>query len=258
MPQISRTTNPTGLRRLDSKLFTVRVRTGNAGERTFWLERFDLKASNLPAGLRLSCIAHAGNTEEFFKLGAIDALDHDLKPLENLATGKPLKFRFIVHAANDPLLVAFADGVRAVDEAGLLGSSLVDIEPADLHGAVWKLEIPHDLTAADKPVLLVERQLFTTAQAAANNTWIAVLVMPEVLRQIASAIARKVEALEDPATWMYHWAEFLKGLDAGELAEDADEQSRIDWTDAVVSAFCAKASLRHQMDRATAELNGAS
>ena len=129
MPQISRTTNPTGLKKLDAKLFGVRVQN-TSSERSFWLEKFDVAMSGLPTGLQLSCIAHCGNTEEFFKLGTVDKPDLSVKPLRNLATNKPLKFRFVVHALGDPKLVAFADGVRAADDAGLLGGSLVDIDGA--------------------------------------------------------------------------------------------------------------------------------
>lgn len=255
MPQISRTTNPTGLKKLDAKLFGVRVQATTSA-RSFWLERFDHKLSQLPAGLQLSCIAHSGNTEEFFKLGTVDEPDHSAKLLRNLATNKPLRFRFVVHAPGDPKLIAFADGVRAVDDAGMLGGSLVDIEPADLKGAIWRLVIPPIVPSADKPVLMVEKSMFASAQAAANNAWIAVLVIPEVLRQIACAIAEKPSSLEDPETWVFPWAEFLHQLDSRDLPEDADINAREDWVESLVAGFCAKQAMRVQMDRVAIELNG--
>ena len=255
MPQISRTTNPTGLKKLDTKLFGVRVQTLYAA-RSFWLEKFDFKLSQLPAGLQLSCIAHSGNTEEFFKLGTVDSPDLSPKPLHKLAVDKPLKFRFVIHAVGDPKLVAFADGIRAVDDAGLLGGSLVDIEPADLKGSAWRLEISPLVAGADKPVLLVERNMFAAAQVAANNSWIAILVMPEVLRQIATVISDSPASLDDTEVWASSWAEFLRGLGGGELAEGADHQAKTDWVESVVYGFCAKPAIRNQMTRAAAELNG--
>lgn len=254
MPQISRTTNPTGLKKLDAKLFGIRVQTINM-ERSFWLEKFDHKLSQLPAGLQLSCIAHCGNTEEFFKLGTVDAPDLSAKPLRNLAANKPLKFRFVVHVSGDPKLVAFADGVRAADDAGLLGGSLVDIEPADLRGSAWKLDLSPLVAGADKPVLLVEKNMFASSQAAANNAWIAVLVMPEVLRQVATAISKNPASLDDPEIWSFSWAQFLLGLGGHELAEGADDDAQKEWVESVVDGFCARPAMRTQMGRATTELN---
>lgn len=255
MPQISRTTNPTGLKKLDSKLFGVRVQTIN-GARSFWLERFDHKLSQLPNGLQLFCIAHSGNTEEFFRLGTVEDPDLSAKPLSNLAVDKPLKFRFVMNLPDDPKLVAFADGVRAADDAGLLGGSLVDIEPADLKGSAWRLDVPPLVGGADKPVLLVERNMFSAAQVAANNSWIAVLVMPEVLRQIATVISRKPGVLDDPEIWTFAWAEFFTALGAGDLPEDADDIEQKEWVESVVYGFCAKPAMRGQMARITTELNG--
>ena len=255
MPQISRTTNPTGLKKLDAKLFNVRVQSVNM-ERSFWLERFDHRLSHLPAGLRLSCIAHAGNTEEFFKLGTVDAPNLSANALRNLATNRPLKFRFLVHLPDDPKLVAFADGIRAVDDAGVLGGSLVDIEPADLKGSSWKLVIQPLVADADKPVLMVEKSMFASAQAAANNPWIAVLVMPEVLRQIATAISKNPACLDDPAIWASSWAQFFFSLSGHELTDDADDDAQKEWVESIVDGFCSKPALRTQMVRTANELNG--
>ena len=256
MPKISRTTNPTDLKTLDAKLFSVRVQTNADGTRSFLLERFDFASSKLLPGLHISCIAHAGSTEEFFRLGTVENPHHTVNQLHELATDRPLKFRFLIHEQNNPKLVAFADNIRAVDESGLLGNSLVDIEPADLGGPAWKLDIPEISASADKPVLLVERQLFPTAQAAARDIWIAVLVMPEVMRQIARKISNSLGSLEDNETWVYNWAEFLAVIGVSEIPEDADDDAKDGWVEEVVAAFCAKPSLRSQINRAIAELGG--
>lgn len=256
MPTISRTTNPTGLKQLDAQHFSVRTHTDANGARSFWLERFDFAASKLPPGLCIACIAHAGNTEEFFRLGTVENPDHAIRPLHELATDRPLRFRFLIHEIDDPKLIAFADNIKAADESGLLGNSLVDIEPADLHGPVWKLEIPDTVPGADKPVLLVERQLFPTAKAASRDLWIAVLVMPEVMRQIGRVIAENYPSLDDPEIWIYGWADFLTTLGVSDLPEDADRIAREGWVEEIVSAFCAKATVKSQISRAEAELSG--
>lgn len=256
MPKISRTTNPTSLRELDSKLFSVRVQAHPNGKRSFWLERFDFANSGLLPGLCLACVAHAGSTEEYFELGCIDTPLLTPNTINELATDRPLKFRFLVYERGNPRLTAFADNIRAIDEAGMLGDSLVDIEPADLFGATWRLEIPEVKPGADKPVLLVERQLFPTAQAAAKDRWIAVLVMPEVMRQIAGAISHSAGSLDDPEVWIFGWAEYLSSLGIDELADDADDTARLQWVEDVVRAFCAKPSMRSQFGFAIAELSG--
>ena len=255
MPQISRTTNPTGLKKLDAKLFCVRVQTSN-NLRSFWLEKFEHVASGLPAGLRLSCVAHCGNTEEFFQLGTVDKPDLSARPLHKLATNKPLKFRFLIHAQGDPKLAAFADGVRAADDAGVLGGSLVDIELADLKGSGWRLVIQPLIVGEDKPVLLVEKSLFTSVQAAANNPLIAVLVMPEVLRQIATAISKDSACLGDSAIWASSWSQYLLGLSGQEPPDVDDDEEQKDWVESVVDGFCAKPALRAQMLHTANYLNG--
>jgi hypothetical protein len=256
MPKISRTTNPTSLKELDAKHFTVRIQTHANGKRSFWLERFDYSGSELPPGMQISCVAHAGSTEEFFQLGVVENPSHNTNAINELATDRPLKFRFLVHEPGNPRLVAFADNIRAIDESGLLGNSLVDIEPADLGGATWRLDIPEVTPSADKPVLLVERQLFPTAQAAAKDVWIGVLVMPEVMRQIARVIVRNAAGLEDPEVWVSGWAEFLNGLGVSEIAEDADDTAKENWVEEVVQSFCAKPSMKAQINFAIADLSG--
>lgn len=256
MPKISRTTNPTSLRELDAKHFSVRTQTNVSGARSFWLERFDFAGSKLSPGLQIACVAHAGSTEEFFRLGAIENPSHDVNPINELATDRPLKFRFLIHEPGNPRLIAFADNIRPVDESGMLGDSLVDIEPADLGGPAWKLDIPEVIPGAEKPVLLVERQLFATAKAAAKDLWIGVLVMPEVMRQIARVIVQNSSSLEEPEIWISGWAEFLVSLGVSEIAEDADDTAKDAWVDQVVTLFCAKAALKTQISHAVAELSG--
>jgi hypothetical protein len=256
MPRISRTTNPTSLKELDSKLFSVRVQTDASGARSFWLERFDFVNSGLARGLRLACIAHAGNTEEYFQLGSIESPVQDVKSINELANNRPLKFRFVVFEDENPRLIAFADNIRALDDAGMLGDSLVDIEPGDLGGPAWRLEIPEVKSGADKPVLLVERQLFPTPQAAAKDLWIAVLVMPEVMRQIATLISENSGGLKDPESWISGWEEYLVALGAGDISEDSDNIARSQWVDEVVAAFCAKPSMKAKFGFAINELIG--
>jgi hypothetical protein len=256
MPKISKTTNPTGLREIDAKNISVRVITDRDGRRSFWVERFDTAAYKFEPSLRLACVAHAGSTEEYFELGSVEQPYHTTRPLSELAADRPLRFRFLVYPEGSPKLVAYADNIKALDESGNGGESLVDIEPADLNGEAWRLDLAEVRPGTDKPVLLVERQLFPTSLTAARDPWVAVLVMPEVMRQIARVIAENPGCLDDQELWPSAWAEYLRKNSVEELSEDADEMARSQWVEHVVEEFCARPSMKIQFNFAIAELRG--
>lgn len=258
MGQITRTTNPTRLRQIDKKLFVVRVRNESSDGRVFWLDSFDYEAANLDPSVLLGCIVHAGSTEEYFELGPLSDFKKTPTSIRDIATDKPLKFRFIFNRPGESLLIGYTDSVRALDEAGNLGSSLVDIEPTDLHGIAWKLILPEGKGSGDKPNVLVERSLFPTATSAVNQPWFGTLVMPEVMRQVAIAIAKDPSALEDPETWIAAWSDFITTLGAN-LPIEFDEEDILAqeaWADDVVRRFATKGMFKHHMAEALAEMEG--
>lgn len=258
MGQITRTTNPTGLREIDKKHFVVRTRDDGPDGRTFWLDRFDHVAAGLDSSVQLGCIAHAGSTEEYFDLGSVGNFNSAALSLRSLATDKPLKFRFIFNNPGESLLIGYTDGVRALDEAGNLGSSLVDIEPTSLQGIAWKLVLPEGTGAGEKPNVLVEKSLFPTAASAVNHPWFGVLVMPEVMRQIAMSIAANPSALDDSECWIAPWADFISslGVEPPVEFEEDDTPAQIAWADEVVCKFAARGIFRHHMTKVIAEMEG--
>jgi hypothetical protein len=254
--QITRTTNPTSLRQIDRVHFVVRVRDDGPEGRVFWIEKFDHSAANLDPVIQLACIAHAGSTEEYVELGTVSGITQDRHSIRGLATDKPLRFRFIFYKAGESQLVAYTDGVRAKAEAGNLGSSLVDIEPTSLGGIVWKLVMPQGLGTGEKPNVLVEKELFPTPLSAANHPWFGVLVMPEVMRQVAMAIAENPDGLEDQESWLYRWAEFIKTLGVDAPVATEDEEATADWADRLVENFSGRGTFRHHFAQAQAEMTG--
>lgn len=258
MGQITRTTNPTRLKQIDKKHFLVRVRSDFAGDRVFWLESFDYRATKLDPSVQLGCIAHAGSTEEYFDLGPLSDLKKTPSSIRSLATDRPLKFRFIFNKPGDSLLIGYTDGVRALDEAGNLGSSLVDIEPVDLGGVAWRLELPVGTGTGEKPNVLVEKSLFPSAVSAANHLWFGIFVMPEVMRQVAMEIARTPSALEDAESWLAPWADFIAalGISPPDECDDEDITGQQAWANDVVMKFAAKGIFKHQMAKASAEMEG--
>lgn len=258
MGQITRTTNPTRLRQIDKKHFVVRVRNDSSDSRVFWLDSFDYAAADIDPTVLLGCVVHAGSTEEYFELGPLSELKKTPTSIRDIATDKPLRFRFIFNRPGESLLVGYTDGVRALDEAGTLGSSLVDIEPTNLHGIAWKLVLPDGKGSGEKPNVLVERSLFPTAASAVNQPWFGALVMPEVMRQVAIAIAKNPSALDDSETWIAAWADFITALGVNppiEFEED-DTLAQEDWADDVVKRFAAKGIFKHHMAEALAEMEG--
>jgi hypothetical protein len=258
MGQITRTTNPTGLRQIDRKHFVVRVRDDGPEGRVFWLDGFDHAAAKLDPAVQLGCIAHAGSTEEYFDLGPVSAFSKDHFSLRGIATDKPLKFRFIFNAPGESLLVGYTDGVRALDEAGKLGNSLVDIESVSLQGIAWRLILPEGTGAGEKPIVLVEKTLFPVPVSAANHPWFGVLVMPEVMRQIAMAITENPSALEDSESWIAPWADFIAalGVEPPVNFEGDDDAARSDWANDVVGKFAAKGIFKHHMAKALIDMEG--
>ncbi|QVK30982.1 hypothetical protein [Pseudomonas syringae] len=258
MGQITRTTNPTGLKKIDKKLFLVRLDRDVSGNRVFWLDSFDYVAAKLEPYMQLACIAYAGRTEEYFELGSVSDFKKTPTSIRTIATDKPLKFRFIFNKPDESLLSGYTEGVQALDETGYLGSSLVDIEPTDLHGVVWKLTLPEGTGSGEKPNVLVERSLFPTAASAANHPWFGILVMPEVMRQIAMAIAQAPSSLDDSETWIASWKDFINTLGVSEPTHSENDEILVfqNWADEVVEKFASKSIFKHQKTKASIDMEG--
>ncbi|HDS1633188.1 TPA: hypothetical protein QEL43_002846 [Stenotrophomonas maltophilia] len=256
MKQISRRTNPTGLNEVDRRHFSLRLSDDGKSDRTFWLERFDFKAAGIPSEAHISCVATAGTSEQYFQLGQASNFNRAASAVSELVRDKPLRFRFVFHMPGEKKLIGFADGVRAIDESGNLGGSLVDIFPADLNGPVWELDLPiANAEASAKPCIMVERTIFPTATVAVNHHWFVALVMPEVMRRVALRIAEDPGSLENDDTWTGTWKAYINQL--GVDAPPDDEGDRIDeWAASVVQRFAATGQLRHQIDRLIGEMQG--
>jgi len=118
------------------------------------------------------------------------------------------------------------------------------------------LVMPQGAGTGEKPNVLVEKALFPTAHSAANHPWFGVLVMPEVMREVATAIAKNPDGLEDPESWLYRWAEFIKVLGVDAPVTTEDEEAAEDWADRLVEKFAARGTFRHHLAQAEAEMNG--
>jgi hypothetical protein len=258
MPQISRTTNPTGLINVDRRHFIVRL-NGNGADRQFAVARLDHEAAKLTPDTQVGCVAHAGNAEEYFQLGTVGSFDGGWQPIPGLDNGRPLRFRFLFTKSGTSKLVGYTDHVHAINESGDLGPSLVDIEPTDLHGVLWRLELPSSGGGpSEKPNILVDRSVFPSAFSAVKCTWFVALVMPEVMRRVANEIARTPDALDDEGNWMHSWKSFLDALKvpAPELDNDSDEEEIGAWANDVADRFARGNAMQREIARISAEVNG--
>ena len=256
MKQISRRTNPTELNEVDRRHFTLRMNGDGSAERTFWLERFDHKAANVPGDALINCIATAGTSEQYFALGTASNFSRTARAITELVRDKPVRFRFVFHMPGEKKLLGFADGVRSLDESGNLGGSLVDIFPTELNGPVWELELPAaSAEVSAKPCIHVERSVFPTAPVAVSHHWFVALVMPEVMRRVALRIAENPGSLHDDDTWTGTWKAYIDQLGAGDPPEDAEDSAE-EWAAAVVRKFSSTGQLKHQIDRLIGEMQG--
>jgi hypothetical protein len=256
MKQISRRTNPTGLHEVDRKNFCVRVAFDGKLGRVFWLESFDQKSAGVAIDSQIHCIASAGATEQYFSLGDAGGFVRTQQAINELARDRPLRFRFVFNMPGQYRLCAFADGVRPTDESEDLGSSLVDILPAELGGPIWTLELPTTGDDADsKPCILVEQSVYRTAGAAVRSHAFTAFVMPEVMRQVALRIAQNPAELEGEDSWIGRWNGFIEHLGAGHPPEE-DEGDPAEWADSVVKRFCAIGHMRAQLETLVAEMLG--
>lgn len=254
MPAISRTSNPTGVLPVDSNALSLRVMKGaRPGDpKTFFLERFSPEKAGLLPSLTVSCIATAGQTSQYFEMGTVASVDLSPKSLTELATDAALRFR-VIFCEYDSRIVAAIDNVRALDDSQL-SQSLISIEPGELNGPLWKLEMS-DVVSESLPVIHVEQKLFASAKAAAANEQFVSYVLPEALRQIATKVATEWDDLDREGSWLGRWADFLEGIHPADL-DDAENDGRTAWADQCVELFCRRGHMAMALASVLADAGG--
>lgn len=255
MPAISRTSNPTGVLKVDGSALALRVIKGAkpSDPKTFFVERFISDKLGLLPSLKVSCIATAGQTSQYFDLGTLGSIDLSPKTLSEIATDAALRFRVIFSEPHDWKIIAAADNIRALDEAQL-SQSLIAIEPGQLNGPLWKLELG-DSSSESLPVIHVEQQLFTSAKAAAANGQFVSYVLPEALRQIASRVASEWDGIDFEGTWLGKWAEFLGAMHPADL-DGMDSDERGSWAEECVELFCRRGHMAMTLTNYMTETGG--
>lgn len=259
MPTISRTNNPTKVEAVGKEVISIRVSKmpGSDVARSFFVEHFERNQLKLPSATKVSCVAAAGQTTQYFELGTVDQLDLKAHALTELATDASIRFRVIFYEADSSRILATADNIRAVDD-DTSSPSLVSIQPVPLEGPFWKLELS-DSGSDSHPVLLVEEKLFSSAKAAAASPIFVSFVLPEVVRAIARRIvAEDIDDADDASSWLTPWVRFFTSINPGALdpsSSDAEDNEK--WIDDCVKAFCRRGQMALSIDDVLNETEGA-
>lgn len=256
MPTISRTSNPTKVEKLAKGALSIRVGKvpGAAATRNFFVEHFDRDQIGLPPATSVACVAAAGQTTQYFELGTVDQLQTRSFALTELATDASIRFRILFYDFETSKVLASADNIRAVDENSS-SPSLVSIEPAPLNGPLWKLELP-DAGADDRPVLLVEEKLFSSAKAAVAHPMFLSFVLPEVVRSVASKVAEENAETSDEDSWLAPWVRFFSSINSKELDDSSEKIDKEEWVDECVKAFCRRGQMAASIEAVLSEATG--
>jgi hypothetical protein len=238
MGRLSTRSNPTALQKIDKKRVGIVVSVIDE-LRYFNLHKLELDGLKLSPTHRLVCIARAGKTSRRFEMGSIAALRRENIPLGELDRSEPLRFRILVHAENEPRLIASAENLRPYDENE--SESLLPMEPADLGQLLWKLDLN-----VEGPVLKFNSSVFPSAAGVENYLPFAALVLPEAVRKIVETIADQPDILDDEDEPLSHWGKWLESMGI-EDPQELDEEERSEWCERVIEAFCNRHSFAKRL-----------
>ena len=233
MGRLTATSNPTGIKEIDRKRANLSISDGLGG-RTFMLDHLSLDGLDIPSDSLLIVVAKAGNTNIRHELGSVASYSKHALSLQGLDLSQPLRFRILIHKADDPKLIGSIENIRAHDESQ--SESLIPMEPAQLGERLWRLVINED-----GPVLQFNSDVFPNASGAENFTPFGALVLPEALRQVMADIADDPARLSDDGDPMFVWANWLDSIGAEQPPDDVGEAAvKQEWCDRVVDRFCEK------------------
>ena len=242
MKRLSARSNPTNLKELDKSLISITTSL-NKDVPSFKIEKLSLDDFGLDTSLTLIIVAKAGNTSERIHLGTL--ANYSLEPtyeLTNIDASAPIRFRLLIHEANNPQLIASIEKIRPNNDGQ--SESILPMEPADLGQRLWKLYIDDD-----GPVLQFNLNVFSNAAGTENYLPFPALVIPDALRQVLQNVSEAPERLDDESDPWYPWGIWLKLIGADFPPQDTEDQQEIDtWCNEVVDIFCNKHKFADQLN----------
>jgi len=242
MKRLSARSNPTNLKELDRGLISITTSLSKDVP-SFKIDKLSLGECGLDGGLTLVIVAKAGNTSTRVHLGTIAS--HSLEPiyeLTDLDASAPIRFRLLIHDANNPQLIASIEKIRPNNDGQ--SESILPMEPADLGQRLWKLYIDDE-----GPVLQFNSNVFSNAAGTENYFPFTALVIPDALRQVLQFISNEPERLDDEDDPWYPWGKWIKIMGADfPLQDNEDEQEKNRWCNEVVDIFCNKYKFADQLN----------
>jgi hypothetical protein len=233
MKRLSTRSNPTNLKELDKKIISIST-FAEKGLLHFKIDKLELGESSLESDLEIIIIAAAGNTSRRIKIGTISNYSlEDAYDLSELDSSSTLRFRLLIHKANNPKLIAVIEKITPNNDEQ--SDSILPMKPADLGQRLWKLETAEN----EGPVLLFNSNVFPSAAGTENFLPFASLVLPDALRQVMLFIANDPDKLEDEDDAWYPWGKWLDESGADRPPADTeDDLEKNRWCEEVVEIFC--------------------
>lgn len=239
MGRLSARSNPTDLKEIDRSRVNISV-SEITGQRSFTLDKCDLKGLGLPENLKLICIARAGPTSLRFELGTASLWSRESQSLDGLDRSASLRFRILMHEEGGPRLVASAENLRPMDDTQ--SKSLLPMEPADLGERLWRLDLRDD-----GPVLLFNDSVFPSAAGMKNYLPFNAFVLPEALHQIIERISEEPAVLDDENDAWSAWGGWLDAIGADRPPTEMDDDDRKTWCRDTLKIFCDKHRFAHEL-----------
>lgn len=202
--------------------------------RTAALTRMELSKYGLKEDLQVVLVARSASTFVRLPLGTVGLWNKAPHQLSGLDPAGVLRFRLLLHRADDPKIVASAENLvaRDLDQA----DSFLAMQSADLGDVVWELS-----WTGGEPVVLFNQAVFPNAKGAIGYPPFAAFVLPEVVRQVMRRIADEPEKLDDSSDPLAVWKALLARLGIDDVPdEESDESDKEAWVKGVVSAFASQ------------------
>jgi hypothetical protein len=242
MPRLSALSNPTGLIDIERNRITI-VLDESGGRQAFSLARLDLSGLEIHPAVSVVVIVKRGNSEERVSLGEISNWNKGFVVLNEISEEGTWLFRVLLAQPEGMLLVAAAENIRPDGQGD--STSFIALEPAELGQRPWEIQI---IENDGRAILRFNKEIFHSSGEAEADKFFTVLVLPEVVRQLAEWLAREPARLSEP-TWEAFKAWLLLHGITDEPSEDSEEE-QADWCKRVTAAFCDRFKFATQLSEA--------
>jgi hypothetical protein len=249
---VIRRLNYTGRKSIRRSQVTVRLRQIEAGY-DFAVE-FDPGAFRFPPEARIYVEAYNAASYMRFDFGTVGEFKtpRDTRLTEVMRRPLP-RFRLKVVDVSQSvgLLLGVADQIVPLrpDEDVAQRQSLLPVDFVDLGERAWRLDL------LDWPVLELNRNIGTIAEAARSSGAFVGLVYPEVVRAVLTEAIIGQDITDpnfDDSSWASLWLRYACSLPGMEAPpQGASEEARAnqaDWIDSAVQAFCRHWQARERLD----------